>query len=144
MKVDFEIVSSKEQEETVIRAVKKTEYIQAAIDILEHGLSNIVVSNNNERYLCKLDDIYYVESVDKKTFIYTKSECYQTKKRLYELEGELNMNFLRCSKSMIVNIRKIKFVRSELNGRMCAQLLNGEAIVISRSYVKDLKNRLGL
>lgn len=144
MKVDFEIVSSKEQEETVIRAVKKTEYIQAAIDILEHGLSNIIVSNNNERYLCNLDDIYYVESVDKKTFIYTKAECYQTKKRLYELEGELNMNFLRCSKSMIVNIRKIKFVRSELNGRMYAQLLNGETIVISRSYVKDLKNRLGL
>lgn len=144
MRVDFEIVSSRQQEEAVIRAVQKTEYIQAAIDILEYGFSDLVVSKDDEMYLCRLDHIYYVESVDKKTFIYTKAECYQTKKRLYELEEELNINFLRCSKSMIVNIRKIKAVKSELNGRMNARLLNGETIVISRSYVKDLKKRLGL
>lgn len=144
MRVDLEIVSSPEQEGAVIRTVGKTEDIQAAMDILEHGLSNIVVSKDDETYLCRLDHIYYIESVDKKTFIYTKAECYQTKKRLYELEQELNANFLRCSKSMIVNIRKIRAVRSEINGRMNAQLLNGETIVISRSYVKNLKKRLGL
>lgn len=144
MKVDFRIVSSPEQEEAIIKAVQKTEYIQAAIDILENGVTNIVVSKDDNKYLCKIEDIYYAESVDKKTFIYTKAECYQTKKRLYELEEELNASFLRCSKSMIVNIRKIKAVKSDLNGRMNAQLLNGEKIVISRSYVKDLKKRLGL
>lgn len=144
MRVNFEIVSSQEQEEAVIRAVRKTEHIQAAIDILEHGLLSITVSKDDKVYLCRPDSIYYAESVDKKTFIYTRTDCFQTKKRLYELEEELDINFLRCSKSMIVNIRKIKSVKSELNGRMHAHLLNGETIVISRSYVKDLKNRLGL
>lgn len=144
MKVTFEIVSSAEQEEAVIRAVQKTEDIQAVIDILEHGTANIIVFNEDKKSLCKIENIYYAESVDKRTFIYTKDECYQTKKRLYELEEELNVNFLRCSKSMIVNIRKIKSVKSDLNGRMNAQLLNGETIVISRSYVKDLKKRLGI
>lgn len=144
MKVDFKIVSSPEEESAVIKAVQKTEYIQTAIDILEHGISNVMVSKDGKTYLCKMDAIYYVESVDKKTFIYTKDECYQTKKRLYELEEELNINFLRCSKAMIVNIKKIKFVKSDYNGRMNAQLLNGEIVVISRSYVKDLKKRLGL
>ena len=43
---------------------------------------------------------------------------------------------------MIVNMRKIKAVKSELGGRMNATLLNGEVIVISRSYVKELKQRL--
>lgn len=144
MKVDFEIVSSKELEEARIRATQKTEYIQAAIDILEQGILNIVVSKDDKKYLCKIENIYYAESVDKKTFIYTKDECYQTKKRLYELEEELNANFFRCSKSMIVNIRKIRNVRSELNGRMNAQLLNGETIIISRSYVRELKKKLEL
>lgn len=144
MKVNFKIVSSPDQEEAVIRAVQKTEDIQMAMDILEHGISSVMVLKDNKKYLCKMDHIYYAESVDKKTFIYTKDECYQTKKRLYELEEELNANFLRCSKSMIVNIRKIKAVKSDLNGRMNAQLLNGETVVISRNYVKDLKKRLGL
>lgn len=144
MKVDFKIVSLPEQEGAIIRALSKTDDLQAAIDILEHGISNIVVSKDDNKYFCKMEQIYYVESVDKKTFIYTKDECYQTKKRLYELEEALNANFLRCSKSMIVNIRKIKTVKSDLNGRMHAQLLNDETIVISRNYVRDLKKRLGL
>lgn len=144
MKVEFECVSSPEQEEAVIRAVRKTEYIQEAMEILAHGASHIVVSKDGKKYLCKMEHIYYAESVDKKTFIYTKEECYQTKERLYELEEKLNANFLRCSKSMIVNIRKIKSVKSDLNGRMDAQLINAETIIISRSYVKNLKKRLGL
>ena len=144
MKVDFEIVPSIEKEGAVIRAVEKTEYIQTAMDILEHGISNIAVSKDGKTYLCKTDHIYYAESVDKKTFIYTQNDCFETKKRLYELEEQLNRNFLRCSKGMIVNIRKIKAVKSDYNGRMNAQLLNGETVVVSRSYVKDLKKRLGL
>ena len=144
MKVDFKLVSSAHQEEAVIRAVQKIEDIQAAIDILEHGISSVMVFKEDKKYLCKMENIYYAESVDKKTFIYTKDECYQTKKRLYELEEELNANFLRCSKSLIVNIRKIKAVKSDLNGRMNVQLVNGETIIISRSYVKDLKRKLGL
>ena len=144
MKVDFELVSFPYQEEAVIKATQKTEDTQTAIDILEHGISCVMVFKENEKYLCKMENIYYAESVDKKTFIYTIDECYQTKKRLYELEEELSANFLRCSKSLIVNIKKIKAVKSDLNGRMNAQLLNGETVIISRSYVKDLKRKLGL
>ena len=56
----------------------------------------------------------------------------------------LNANFLRCAKAMIVNIRKIRSVKSDINGRMNARLLNDENIVIARSYVKELKERLGI
>ena len=45
---------------------------------------------------------------------------------------------------MIINIRKIKSVKAEMNGRMRADLLNGEQITISRGYVKELKGKLGL
>ena len=46
--------------------------------------------------------------------------------------------------SMIVNLKKIKAVKSDLSGRMEATMLNGEKIVISRSYVKEIKRRLDL
>ena len=65
-------------------------------------------------------------------------------KDLNELEEILSSRFLRCAKAMIVNIRKIRSVKGEINGRMRAELLNGEQIIISRGYVKELKERLGV
>ena len=142
MQVRFEKVSTSDKEGAVIRAMSMTEDIQSAMELLEAGSGRIAVIRDGQTYLCKTGDIYYIESVDKKTFLYTKNECFETKLRLYELEEMLNRYFLRCSKAMIVNMRKIKTVKSELGGRMNATLLNGEVIVISRSYVKELKQRL--
>ena len=80
----------------------------------------------------------------KKCFVYTKDSCYELKQKLYELEAMLDFRFVRVSKSMVLNIKKIKSVKTAENARMNAALLNGEQVVISRSYVKDLKKRLGL
>lgn len=142
MHVEFEKVPTPDKEGAVIRAVAMTEDILSAMELLETGSGRITVTREGQTYLCQIRDIYYIESVDKKTFLYTKNECFETKYRLYELEGILNNYFLRCSKAMIINMRKIKTVKSELGGRMNATLLNGEVIVISRSYVKELKQRL--
>lgn len=144
MRVEINEVSNIDDEKAVISAVKITDDIQNAIDILEHSKSVIPVLDEGETILCETNKIYYVESVDKKTFVYTKDGCFETRYRLYELEERLNGNFLRCAKAMIVNIRKIQSVKSEFNGRMTAQLLNGEQVIIARNYVKDLKERLGI
>lgn len=144
MKVEIKSVESITEEKAVIHAVSVTEDIQSAVDILENNCRVIPVLNDGETVMCKTDKIYYIESVDKKTFIYTKDNCFETKLRLYELEERFNNHFVRCAKAMIVNIRKINSVKSDINGRMTAELLNGEKIVIARSYVKDLKGRLGL
>lgn len=142
MQVKFEQVSDKEQEQALIKAVKKTEDIQSAIDLLEGGAGNIAVIEDGKICFCKRSAIYYIESVDKRVFIYTKDNCYETKLRLYELENTLGGYFARCSKSLIVNLRKVRNVSSELGGRMNATLLNGEQLVISRSFVKEIRRRL--
>lgn len=144
MKVSIIEVATVEEEAAVIQAAAITDEIRNAVDLLENNCRSIPVIRENATIMCQTNKIYYIESVDKKTFIYTKEECFETKYRLYELEEILSNNFLRCSKAMICNIRKIKSVKSDFNGRMNAELLNGEQIVISRSYVKDLKKRLGL
>lgn len=144
MQVFFERVTHAEEEAAHIRAVEETEDIRTAIGILETGADSISVTKDGAIFFCKVRDIYYIESVDKKTYVYTKSDCFESKLRLYEFEERLSGFYIRCAKSMILNLRKIKYVQSELNGKMNAVLLNGEAVVISRSYVKEIKRRLSL
>ncbi len=144
MKVEVNAVDSYDLESAVINAVKITEDIQSAIDILDNNCRVIPVISEGRNMILQTDKIYYIESVDKRTYIYTKEGCYETRYRLYELEELLNNRFLRISKAMIVNIRKIRMVKAEVNSRLIAQLLNGESVVIARSYVKDLKERLGI
>ena len=86
----------------------------------------------------------HIESVDKHTYVYTKGGCYESRDRLYELEEKLGTYYVRISKSMIVNLRKVRNVSAEPGGRMVAVLLNEERVIISRSYVKEIKRRLGI
>lgn len=144
MKVDIRKVYSENEERAEIHAVTLTEEIQNAVDILENNKRSIPVINSEETIMCTLDRVYYFESVDKRTFVYTKDKCYETKYRLYELEEMIPYDFFRCSKAMIINIKKIASVKAEFNARMRAVLLNGEEVVISRNYVKDVKGKLGL
>ncbi len=144
MRVRFEQVDAKEKEQALIRAVEKTADILSAMDLLENGSGGIAVVRDRSTFFCKLTQIYYIESVDKRTYVYTKNDCYESRDRLYELEEKLGMYYVRISKSMIVNLRKIQHVSAEPGGRMVAVLLNGENVIISRSYVKDIKRRLGI
>ena len=144
MRVRFEQVDSREKEQALIRAVEKTADIASAIDLLENGSGGVAVTKGRNTFFCKLTQIYYIESVDKRTYVYTRDNCYESRDRLYELEEKLGIYFVRISKAMIVNLRKIRNVSAEPGGRMTAVLLNGERVIISRSYVKELKRRLGI
>ena len=144
MRVRFEQVDSKEKEQALIRATEKSTDILNAIDLLENGSGGITVTRDRATWFCKLTQIYYIESVDKHTYVYTKGDCYESRDRLYEMEEKLGTYFVRISKSMIVNLRKIRNVSAEPGGRMVAVLLNEERVIISRSYVREIKRRLGI
>lgn len=88
-------------------------------------------------------DVLYVESIDKRTFIYTADEVLETSLRLYEMEERLaDCDFLRVAKGCVVNFRRIASLRPDLNGRIVATMDNGEQVVISRQYAPDVKHKL--
>jgi DNA-binding LytR/AlgR family response regulator len=90
-------------------------------------------------------DILYIESVDKKTFVYTETKVCNTEKRLYELEEMLDPGeFFRCSKSMIVHLSKVTSLKPEITRNILATLKNGEVIVVSRRYAVRLKELIGI
>ena len=91
------------------------------------------------------EDVYYIESVDKRTFIYTADEVLESNLRLYEMEENLaDCDFLRIAKGCIVNFRAIVALKPDINGRIIATLENNEQLIISRQYASDVKLKLGL
>jgi DNA-binding LytR/AlgR family response regulator len=102
-------------------------------------------TSEGNTYNVQIDEILYIESVDKKTFLYTTGHVLQTEKRLYELEELLDeKTFFRASKSVIVNLNKITKLKPEVTRNILATLTNGEVIVISRRNVKALKELIGV
>lgn len=88
-------------------------------------------------------DVYYIEAVDNRSFIYTASDNYEINMRIYELEEMLNKgSFVRVQKGMILNLMKVKSIKPGLSGRYVALLKNQEEVIISRNYVPDLKKAL--
>lgn len=90
-------------------------------------------------------ELYYCESVDKRTFLYTAGQVYETPLRLYEVEERLSpTHFFRVSKQALVAVGRIKSLRPELGGRLELTLQSGERLVVSRQYAATLKEKLGL
>ena len=56
----------------------------------------------------------------------------------------LKRDFLRVSKQSIVNLRKIKSLKADINRKLRVTLQNGEQIVVSRMYSDELRRKLGL
>ena len=105
----------------------------------------IMATLNGQTHNVPVEEILYIESVDKKTFLYTAGTVLQTEKRLYELEELLDEKTLfRCSKSVIVNLNKITKLKPEVTRNILATLTNGEIVVISRRNVRSLKALIGL
>ena len=105
----------------------------------------IIGSSEGQAHTIAVEQILYIEAVDKKTLLYTPGNVYETDKKLYELEEMLDgKTFFRCSKSVIVNLNKITKLKPEVTRNILATLTNGEVVVISRRNVKQLKALIGL
>jgi len=90
-------------------------------------------------------DVFYIETVDNKTFIYCEKDVFESRQKLYELEEALaGGDFLRISKSVVANLSKVKSLSPALSGRLEAVLQNNETIIISRQYVGRLKQCFGI
>ena len=89
------------------------------------------------------DDILYIESVDGRTYAYTENEIYKVNYNLLQMEQILrDISFFRCSKSMIINIDKVRHLKSLSSNRIDVTMINGEHIMISRTYASEFRRIL--
>lgn len=145
MKIVIDESPNHEETEIIIKCNLINDDIQRLISIIKGPEEKIHGTLDGTTYFLDPNDIFYFESVDKKTFAYTSSQVFETSLRLYELEEKLaQCDFFRASKSTIINISKIKNLSPRFNGKLKALLDNGEILIISRQYVPIIKNILGL
>ncbi len=134
------------EDEVIIKCSALNDDIIELINMFKTGGEHkMTFYKESQIVLVNPEDIYYWESVDDKTFAYTKDKVYETKKRIYQLEMELpKSKYFRASKSVIVNLNKIDSLTPAFSGRFEAVLKNGYKIIISRMYVANLKEILGI
>lgn len=145
MKIVIEECGPQEEDQITIRCKELDDNILKIISELKMGQRKLSGIKDGVITMIEPGNVYYFEGVDNKVFLYCKQNVYETKLKLYEIEEEFkNTNYFRASKSVILNITKIKSLSPAFSGRFEALLFNGEKVVISRQYVSDLKKKLGL
>mgnify|MGYP001861408261 CR=1 FL=1 len=144
MNVKIRTVSSKEEEQVVLECVAMTsEFEDIKNYCLAKGTFLMGYTDVSAQQQVKISDILYIEAVGENVFAYTKTNVFELKKRLYELERELsNYKFVRCSKSFLICLLKVDAIRPALNGRYLACMDNGEQVIISRKYAKSIKETI--
>ena len=145
MKITIETPKEGEEDEIIVRCASLDDRLLNLISSLKKEQTQLAGYLDDKIVQLALKDIYYFESVDNKVFAYSSKNVYEVHKKLYEIEEEYaHTDFLRISKSAIVNVAKIAYIRPLLNGRFEAKLKNDEKIIISRQYVMELKKKLGI
>jgi DNA-binding LytR/AlgR family response regulator len=117
------------------------EEVIASLRALDFKLTGV---KNSQTFLLDASEILYIDTTDKRTFLYTVSDIYETSLKLYELEHQLSTSdFFRAGKSCIINFNKIKSLRSDIDGRFIVTMENGEKLIVSRQYASFVKQKLG-
>lgn len=143
MKVSIKENPNIRETEVVIHCNKADEMIEKIISAIQMVSGRLRGSMDGVIYQIDLSKILYIESVNRKTFLYTEKEIYESPKRLYMLEDELRgSSFFRASKAIIINLRKVHSIRPEIGARLILTMDNGEKIVVSRQYSSIIKNVL--
>lgn len=136
-------IAKERPEQLEIHCHEITEQIREIVTFVKSRQGQLNGVIEGKQYEIPIMDIYYIEAVDSKVFLYSSKKVYETKQKIYELESALKEKyFLRVSKSVLLNLMKVKSIKPAVNGRFIAILQSGEEIVISRKYVPELKTAL--
>lgn len=142
MKLIFKENPDKELTVT-IEYPKQSSQLTRIVQKLKSEDKALVGSENGREYKVFMPDIFYIESVDKRTFIYTRDMVFRSEKRLYQLENELKeYDFVKVSRNCLVNINELIHIKALANSRLEAELSNGEKIIVSRTYIPEIKRKV--
>lgn len=143
MEIRIKKISSKEPEAIEIYCHEINDAVKEIVSFVKSRQGQLTGQIRDKKFTISYTDIYYIEAVDDRVFLYCKDKVYETGYKLYQLENVLGKDrFLRISKSVIVNLMKIEAIKPALNSRFIAFLKNGEQVIISRKYVSVLKKTL--
>lgn len=145
MKIEIDIDDKYPDISVQIKAPGIDQDVEKIISMMRMINMQLAVKKDDETFLLDIDKILYIEAVERNTFVYTEDIAYESDLKLYEVEKELlEKKFFRVSKQSIINLRKIKSLKAEINRKIRVTLVNGEQIIVSRMYADELRKCLGV
>lgn len=147
MKVELEIIPGLEETEVRIRTAELDDDLQDLISLLQNGsiARPILGVQDQKTIILKPESINRIFSENGAVFADTDRGIVRLKMRLYEAEELLPARqFIRISKSEIVNIERIESFDLSMSGTILIQMKNGAKAWVSRRFVSRIRDAFGL
>ncbi len=144
MKLKTEICADLSEPEIIIRCSCITPEVRRLQRLLgdTKGCGIVFFKENEEFYLCA-DEILFFETQDGGIRAHTAEDSFEVKEKLFELEQILPFQFIRVSKSAILNVDRVYSVEKSITSASLVKFVSThKRIYISRSYYKDFKKRI--
>ena len=145
MKVSIDISPEYKEPFAVIHTDKVTGDIQRMIDIFSSSETPVTALMNEEDIIVlQPREIYMVRVEDGDTIIYGQKLRFRSRKRLYELSGQLGKQFMQISKTTLINLSYMDSIEPGFSGTLLLKLKNGCKDYVSRKYLPEFKKYLGI
>lgn len=145
MLIKLDISSDYNEKEVIIKANKQDDELRAIINSLkdvENKFNHLSGYIGETVYSLQLKEILFFETNDRNVYAHTVNNAFLIHYRLYELEENLPDNFLRVSKSSILNVNEILSLSRSVTGNLVEFKNTYKQIYVSRRFLKELKIKL--
>lgn len=131
--------------EILIRCAAVDEHVASIVASLQMHERRIIGKENGETFLVPVGEVLYLETVDRRTFAYTRNTVLEVSASISEImDGLKGSTIMRAAKSCLINLCHVRSLRPYVGGRLLARFNNDEEIIVSRKYAKEIKQRLGV
>ena len=145
MKIHILYDDNAEEPEVTVVCREITDEVSRLLRAAESREDRLTVMKDGQIFILRYPDIIYIDTADKRIFVYTSGEVYETGQRLYELERQLPAaDFFRANKSCIVGIRHIRSIKADIDGRLLLTMDSGDKLWVSRQYAADFRKKIGM
>lgn len=145
MKIRIEIAPD-ETEEVVIRTKELTDTVQKIQNAIKSIISEevkLVLKKDDAQYFLETDSILFFETSESGVCAHTTDDVFDCEYKLYELLDLLPRNFIRVSKSTIINTRYVYSVTRNITASSIVEFRNShKKVYVSRSFYKEFMARL--
>lgn len=99
----------------------------------------IILKKDDKTIIKEINEIEYFESDKNNVYAISNKVRYNVKFKLYEVETFSSNEFVRISKSCVVNITFIDHIEKEFSGNYLIITKNKDKLIMSRSYFNTFK-----
>lgn len=146
MQVEIQLDAACTEPQVIIRTAQMDDAVQALAKRISDTPPQLLTgSRDGTIEILNPSELIRIFADGGKTVAVTENGTYDLRLRLYEAEERLpHSSFVRISKSEIVNLHKVKSFDLSFSGTICIRFLNDTVTYVSRRYVREIKQILGV